>query len=507
MSQKRTWELLLTIGILMFLILIFSTNIFHFNYLMNADIASDAILAKLIWTSKEIIPSTWYVAAETRIICTPNFASLFYGLTKNMILSEGMACCLMTLMILASIYYFGKKAGLKKTEIFLFAFFSLALPVNMAILELLYLFASYYAIHVVALFFTLGVYVERINQKETKWMPVGVSIVLAFCLGIQGVRGILILYGPLFGVELIRVIYRIYCGIKSENRDWQNSIWVFILLAVSFIGTCLPFSTGQDFSRNIRKGFEKLFTVVFPDIKRAIGLEQTNIYGKFFLCILLAMILCILGDIGYHIWRKQSIDAIGWAFLVICASPIVTAVIVAFTTFGDSERYYFLVIYAMAFAAVLVYRKLKGKWKIVGGILTVLFVMVNVHIVYMPIISSQEPPATEAYEVGKYLEKKDYQTAYATFENANLITVLTNGKVQVASVASVDTMDICKWMTSTDWYVPSMPYKERTAYIITESEMGLFQEFLKEHDGEIDFSQKIGRYSIYTSDYNFSVIK
>lgn len=81
--QKKITEVLLAIGILVFLVLIMVTNIFHFNYRMNADLASDTILAKLIWTSKEIIPSTWYIANETRITCTPNLAALFYGMTGN----------------------------------------------------------------------------------------------------------------------------------------------------------------------------------------------------------------------------------------------------------------------------------------------------------------------------------------------------------------------------------------------------------------------------------------
>lgn len=108
-KANRVAELLLTIGIITFLLLIICTNIFHFNYIMNADLASDTVLAKLIWTSKEIIPDSWFIAAETRIIGTPNFGALFYGLTGNMALSEGLACCLMTFFILAGIFYFGKK--------------------------------------------------------------------------------------------------------------------------------------------------------------------------------------------------------------------------------------------------------------------------------------------------------------------------------------------------------------------------------------------------------------
>lgn len=494
---------LLTFGIVTFYLFIFIINLYHFNYKINADIASDVILAKLIWTSKEIIPSTWYLSSEARILSAPNFAALFYGLTLNMTLAEGLACSLMTIFILSGIFYFGRKAELKRSETRLFAFLGLAIPSNMAILELLYLFASYYAIHTAILFLTLGVYVESIRKREIRCVPAVISIALALCLGLQGARGILVLYGPLFGIEVIRIIYRIYLREKGEKSEWMISFWVLCQLVASFIGTYFPFSVEQNFSRNIRNGFRKLATVVIPDM----GRYRTDIIGKVSLGIMLIIILYLLGDIMYRMWKKEVIDAVSWAFLVICASPVVTALLVAFTTVEDSERYYFLLVFAMAFAVVLIWRKLKSVCRIFLGILITVLVVINIYTVYLPIMRETEPPATEAYEVGKYLEENSYFTAYATFENANTITVLTNGRVRVASVASVDKMDICKWMTSTDWYVPNVPFEEKTAYIITESETSKFSEFLKEHEEEVRFETSIGKYLIYTSDFNFSVLE
>lgn len=82
--MKKTWKIyewlaavLLIIGI----ILIFVTNIAHYNYKMNSDIGAEAVLGRLIWDSREIIPSSWYPSTETRIIATPQVGALFYGMT------------------------------------------------------------------------------------------------------------------------------------------------------------------------------------------------------------------------------------------------------------------------------------------------------------------------------------------------------------------------------------------------------------------------------------------
>ena len=401
------------------------------------------------------------------------------------------------------------------------AFLGLALSANMVILELLYLFASYYAVHVVILFFTLGIYVGGIHERKLKWFPTVFSLMFALCLGVQGVRGILVIYGPLFGIEAIRVIYRGVCqtnrrerwfnallaGIKGEKSDWKVSTWVAALLILSFIGTCFPFSVGQSFSRNIRQGFKKLITIVLPNMRKATSYDQVNPFEKICLVILLLMVLYLLADILYSMWKKRKIEDISWAFLVISASPVVTALIVAFITFEDSERYYFLLVYVMAFAPILIVKRIKNKWKIAGGFLIAVYAIINIFTIYLPIVKSQEPPDTEAYAVGKYLEENEYHTAYATFENANTITVLTNGKVQAVAVASVEKMDICKWMSSTEWYVPNMPFEEKTAYVITEAESEAFADFLEEHENEVQYMATIGKYSIYTSDYNFSMLE
>ncbi|MBO5485329.1 MAG: hypothetical protein J5988_00135, partial [Eubacterium sp.] len=91
-----------------------------------------------------------------------------------------------------------------------------------------------------------------------------------------------------------------------------------------------------------------------------------------------------------------------------------------------------------------------------------------------------------------------------TFENANTMTVLSGGAVRVAPVNSVSKMDICKWMTSTDWYVPGVPYEETTAYVITEAEMEEFKKLQEEYEDAFQYLIKIGKYYIYSADYNFS---
>ena len=86
-----------------YLVFIFCANTQHFNYKMNSDIGAEAVLGRLIWDSGEIIPDSWISSTETRIIATPQMAALFYGMTGDMNLSLGLACCVMTIGILLAV--------------------------------------------------------------------------------------------------------------------------------------------------------------------------------------------------------------------------------------------------------------------------------------------------------------------------------------------------------------------------------------------------------------------
>ena len=492
----------LLLAILLFLLIIGVVNLQHFNYKMNADIASDAILGKLIWEEKQIIPRSWYVANELRIICTPNLSALFFGLTHNMTLSTGIACCVMTLLICQGMFFGGEQLGWKKEEILLFVFLGLALPANLAIIELLYLFASYYAIHVVLFFITLGFYVRFIKEGRIKHFSIALSCIMALILGLQGVRGILILYAPLVGIEIIRRAYSVYCKEKWKRNDWIVLAWSAALFIISYVGTFFPMSVGQDISRNIRKGTLKLIEIVVPDVRKAVGLDDVGIVGRTCIIVLLFTALILLIEILLKMWKKKEITGEEWGFLVLLSSPIISALMVAYTTVESSERYYFLLVYVMACAVILECKKRKQSRIIVSA--AIIVSIINIWNVYRPIIASKEPPTTDHYKVGRYLEENDYNIAYASFENANTITVLTNGEVRVAPVASVERMDICKWMSSTAWYVPNVPKIGKTIYIITEKEQELFDVFLEEHKEHMRCETQIGKFILYSSEYNYS---
>ena len=176
-EQKITAGLLT--GSVFFLLLIIITNLFHYNYHMNADIASETILGEVIWKSRQIIPDTWYPSTEVRVISIPNLSAIFYGFTGNMVLASGLACCMMTILIFLSILYFSKAVGMKKADGLLMGALCLIIPSAFIMLEVLYLFAGYYAICTVVFFVTLAMYASFLGRRNIVYKLSGGGV---FCL-------------------------------------------------------------------------------------------------------------------------------------------------------------------------------------------------------------------------------------------------------------------------------------------------------------------------------------
>ena len=72
--KKRNWaigiEILLATMLTVMLALIFCTNTMHYHYRINADIASEGILARLIWESGEwiLVLGAWQWKREYLIL-------------------------------------------------------------------------------------------------------------------------------------------------------------------------------------------------------------------------------------------------------------------------------------------------------------------------------------------------------------------------------------------------------------------------------------------------------
>ena len=209
------------------------------------------------------------------------------------------------------------------------------------------------------------------------------------------------------------------------------------------------------------------------------------------------------------------------------------AVMVAFTTIESSERYYFMWIFAMALAVVLLWEQtivcgedgkdskrgecsvhsVRGVFSMIGlhrtglqevkkvvGVIVVLISLIvsamHITTVYSPILKAQEPTPSDALEVVRYLETNVYTEAYSTFESANRMTALSDGRVNVYALNSFENLDMCQWLTCREWY-PEDGIADQSGTICIVPEERLAElDGLKEKGVECDSLEQVGSYWI-----------
>lgn len=466
--------------IIVSLALIFITNIFHYCYAMNSDIAAEAILGHVISETKQLVPSVWFSSTETRVINAANLAGLYNILCGKMNLSMGLACFTTTLLIVIAEIYLAYKWELNRISTIILVLLSLILPSTMSTLTLLYLFASYYGTCFIIYLFTLGFYADSIKKDKISFIAWIIPSILAFLLGLQGMRGLLVIYVPLFAIEFLRAIRMLALTKAKSPKNYIVLIWSAVLGVCSYFGTKMPFSTGASTTRNIRRGFEKLINIVIPSIGDTLRLGEDPIHDIFVYLLLLICLVELTSIIRkYFSCNKLQPREIG--YLVTIASPIITALIISFTTTDNADRYYFMLLIAMAYSIPLFLENINSKSiKVIGVLLAFIISVYQMNYVYYPIVSSEEPIQNSDYEVAKSLVDRNIKMACSTFEHANTIMCLTDGKVIVRAIDSMEQMNPCQWLTNKEWFTRFN--NTPVAVIATDNTVMDFENYLANND-------------------------
>lgn len=501
--KRRIINIFLMILIGLLVVMFAFVNIVQYKQGLNADVASDGVLASILWNSKEWVPDEWYIANETRLVGIANIAALFYGLTKNICLSMGLACIAGMVLILVSATMLCRELNFDSTKSLLFLMLVLLLPNNKIQLELMYIYAAYYSIHIAVCFFSLALYLKLINKKRVNMFHYILMLGIHFLLGAQGVRGILMVTGPMLAVEVARRAYLWWCGVRWNKKENEVTLYVLLLNAVEFVGGLLPISIGIPMSRNIRKAPEKLVRVVWNDFLSTFDWHSISFWEKVALVIgCIAVILGIFKIIKKAILKKE-ISSEEWIFTNFVASVFLTIMALTFTTVDSSSRYFVMMFIAIAMAIVMIWKRDSKIINIVLAVVVIIWGICNFARVYYPMVTDQSYKNSEYIKVGNYLIQEGYEYAYTNFDHANTFTVMNDGKVQVCAVDSLGKMNICKWMTSKKWYVPNVEEDSKTAYIISEYRLQEFEEFLQEHS-DVKYETTIDGFYIYSSDINYS---
>ncbi len=516
------------------------SNIFHYKTMLDADMASEAVLTKVIADNGFVQPDTWIASTETRIISAPNIAAVLYRLTGDLSVSMGMACSIMLiiLVVLMAIYY--GRIGFSSVAGTIAVLVPLVVASNIRqSLSMFALLACYYSPHLIVFFYMLILWETEVDTKTKHYVMEVIGVILAVLMGLQGMRGLLMVYIPLTGTHLVLSLYDTVRN-KKICVSYQ-ALYTVLVSIISFICMKMNSIFGESTSRNLRHGTEKLINEVLPDVVSLYTEDKYSSYCILVLAVLSAagFILLLLKKVFKEDKNKSVVDTSDdnknadnvtdnnrktinsnipemnirhRSLLAIPAAFIFIVLAFAYTTIESASRYYIVSIFVIGVGVALIwdnYYLPRRLMHIIRAVIVVAALIVTFTTdinVYTLMIKADNTAESSEQKVIDYVLQNGCEAGYSTFDYSNILSVYGNGDIIIASINSFGDMDGTKWLSDESFYGDYVGTDMTTAYIATKEHIEEMENFIENNNlTEDDYLyKKIGYYYVYILNRNYT---
>lgn len=464
-----------------FLILLILNLCCHDQWL-DSDMAAEMIFSRLLAQEGHMIATTnWYYSTEFRVLYTQLIMTPLFLISNNWHLIRMITNIVAYVLMLVSYFYMLKPLKADKrwaafTGTFLLLPFSETMITHMQM-------GNTYMCHVILLFFYFGMFLRLAGKGAygigRKWELRIFYAALSVVCGVSGVRYLLAMQCPLVIAAFLYLAgseeFRQYRGLFGKDRNikgyWKRS-WEKCggYLSYSFLGAvCSVLGYGINVLWVSREYiFQTYETTNYIAVYQGILWERLqNALGSllmFFGYIPDKGVLSLRGGVtlaafvliaifGYCVVKayKQSEGQRFFAVLFFVTAFVVNLFVFVFTTSTMVPRYY-ITLFIFALPALIFY--FEGKEPlldrlVVGLLLFLCLGMGTVKILYsfLTVDKNENKRAVAAF-----LVENDYDFGFATYWNANIMTELTNGKVEMANITDPGQLQFFKWSSPVKYY-------------------------------------------------------
>lgn len=403
---------------------------FRFDHLIDSDMSSELVLSRLLADENRILTPNWYYSTELRVLNTQLIYSAFFRVFHDWTVIRTASVMVMYTILLISIYYFMKQYNC--SEYFCVAGIILLLPFS-DIYFTTVLCGAYYIPHIVISLLTFAIFQHYVNTGKG-WL-IMMQGLLALMAGLGGIREIVILYFPL-GIMCIAGVIHYWKNICSDRiiKAYVGNGVACVIAAIGFSINKLWLSKIYTFGR------WKQVTGTSP-----ISLDRlSDVMESLLECFQMDIIKSPLSTVAGLIWivatvflivtnlRKNSEKMNIRISLYLILEYAVLFAVFMFTNMHLEARYFLM---STIFSVLLLCMSLSSKQvrkmeKIILGLI------VGMTIVFEIQLYCKEwnvDPAKDHITIANYLEEEKITSGYATFWNANVLTELSNGKIEVWS--------------------------------------------------------------------------
>ncbi len=461
-SKSKDWFLICSwvFLIIAFIGLIIYMSV-HVEDLLDSEMSSEMILAHQLKESGGIFSGNWYYSTEIRVLNTQLVYSFFFHIFDDWQIVRIFGNVTLYLILLGSYYFLCKRLGI--TRYYPLSAGVLLLPLSAWYFSF-FLYGTYYIPRVSMMFFILGILMQSPTESSSKagailYTPA--ACLLSLALGLEGARMMLVLFLPVTIIVGAEFFWRAF------SRDRENLARRSTLmrrdgfpryLAQAFF-VCVSALAGLLINQKILShlySFNQYDTMIpgltFRSIIKVL-LNQIALIGYGTLTHIFSVLVWVAVGalITWFLLRKAKKATSSLRFIWTCF--VSWACYAAFCSLIDiGQAAYHMIPVAVLFipAVALVFREANIKPVVrrmiciglsLGLLLTGLLGYSEFE--RWPYRTGEE--ANETFkQIATVLEEKGYRNGYATYWNANVLTELSDGEIDVWNVERFEEQTIAR---------------------------------------------------------------
>lgn len=494
-------------------------HIFYPHLLLNSDLSSELVLAKLLAKENTLLSTTWCYSTELRVfvpLITAPLAEFIGDWSTLRMISNAILSCL----LLCS-YAFCMKQFSVKPRTIIFTAALLVVPFTSLYFDIVLFGAFYFPFLILGLLYIGLLWKLRNKQlhlcsKVLCWI---FFVLVSSVGGLGGIRQVLILQLPVFltavllsfGSESVKnfrgkIFDKTSLLRYFHSYSFRFHLTAFLGLAANLVGylfnkllsSYYSFSSFDSLSFIQQGSFFDQLENLFFGILSSFGFHTGNALFSIEGISSLASFVSI-GCLCFMLFRllkaKKHNRFLPIFFLISLSINFLTFLFIE----GIYTDRYFIPILFWVIALFAYYLHIE-KNTIYKAMIAILFIGCLLLSGFVNYCSYLQTNRTEKFMgVVNYLEEHEYDFGYATFWNANVITEMTDGEVEIASVISMDPLRPHYWLTNKDYFRPD--YTDgKTFLLFSNSEWENHQASSLIRQGTVSYQDNA--YTLLTFDSN-----
>lgn len=525
-AKIREWWPFALLGASLFVLVVL--NVFYQDHWLDSDMAAEMIFSRLLAESGHIFATKdWYYSTEFRFLYTQLVMGPLFKVFEDWHLIRLLTNLATYALMLGSYFYMMRPLKVERRWVALTGTI-LLLPFSETMMTHMQM-GNTYMPHVILLFFFFGLYLRLVQRGAyAGWRRremTALYVLLAMVCGVSGVRYLLAMQCPLALASFLYLVssgefqaFRREFGTERETKDaWKRlrrsagtAYFGYGLLGVfgGLAGYCvnvLWVSRRYVFQTYGATNFIAVYQGIFWErVQNALG-SLLMLFGyipdKGFLSVrgfITILSFVSIGVLGYCC-RKVYRSCRGQRFFValfFAVSLGLNLFVFVFTNSTMVPRYY---ITTLIFALPVLVFYFEGEEpkldRLAAGTLLMGCLLLGAAKVTLSFVTVDKN--ADKREVAAFLEENGYDFGFATYWNANIVTELTDGAVEVANVGDPENLEFFKWSSPVRYYEED--YREGEVFLLlTAEEEAAYGDAQALRAGDQVYGD--GKYAVYVYD-------